>query len=699
MRKIFLFNFLMFVAAGAWAQCGTGAAPTMPAAPAASLAGQELRTWLKANWYDGKRNTPTLGYNTARDKMFGYVDNNSNKVRCIYGGYELSLSQCSGRPNVTTTSFNTEHTIPQSFFNQATPYVDDIHHLFPTVDDWNNLRSNYRFGEVTDAQTSKWMRGLSELSTTIPTSNIDEYSEFLSSGSASIYEPREDQKGNTARAIFYFFTMHPTAVSNGITSVVANPQTLYQWHIQDPVTAVEQERNIRTAKVQGNYNPYIAYPELVAKAWGFTPVAGDTLISFVQATGSVVEGNTGTTNYTISVNLSPAPTVTKTVQVVIEPTGTTATAADYTFTTQTLTFAPGVSSQQASISIVGDTQVETDETLVLRLTNQTSGIVLGTTPTHTITIVNDDGGSIGGIPTVPLDSVRNNRADGSAYMVGKSVRVYGTVYGVNINKSATNAKAFQFTLRDATNGINIRNGLSTVSYTYTGAEGDSVKVIGKVEVFRGLTQIAVDSITRIATGRPIKTPSLVDALNEGTESDLVKLTNLTFVTPTQWTTGTGTGGFNVDITDGTTTFQMRIDNDVDLYNLPRPSAPFNVVGLGGQFTSTTTAPFVGGYQILPRRATDITPYVVSTKDAKNKALRLYPNPASNQVNIAVTDSRWNGKNVTVNFTNMLGQVVYSQELTLDGNANISTANMPQGMYVVSIISANEVMQKQLVVGK
>ena len=693
MKKILLVNVLAFLSFGAWAQCSISSAPTMPAAPAANLSGQALKDWLKQNWYDGKRTS--LGYNTARDRMYGFVENNSNKVTCIYGGNELSLSQCSGRPNVTTSSYDTEHLIPQAFFAQATPYVDDIHHLYPTVNTWNNLRSSYKFAENTDAQTTAWVRGLSEQSATIPTTEIDSYSEFRNNGSSSTFEPREKSKGNVARSIFYFFTVHPTAVSNGIASVVADPQTLYQWHVQDPVDATEQERNIRTARVQGNYNPYIAHPELVARAWGFTPVAGDTLVSFVQSSGSVVEGNAGTTNYTISVNISPAPTVTKTVQVVVNATGTTATATDYTFTTQTLTFAPGVASQQASVSIVGDTDVEPNETIVLGLSNPSSGIVLGTTPAHTITVVNDDGGAIGGIPTVPLDSVRNARADGSAYMTGKSVRVYGTVYGVNINKVATNPKAFQFTLRDATNGVNIRNANSQATFTYNGAEGDSVKVIGKVEVFRGLTQIAVDSITRIATGRPIKTPTLVDALNEATESDLVKITNLTVV---NWPAATGSG-VTATATDGTTTFDIRIDADVNVFGTAAPVGLFNLTGLGSQFT-TGTGVFTGGYQIMPRALTDIQLVSSVKSDKANKALRLFPNPAKNVVYLSATNADWTNKPLAVSVVNALGQTVKKETVTIVANAaTLSIADLPQGIYSVLITSASETIQKQLVVTK
>jgi len=37
--------------------------------PPDNLSGEELRTWLKQNWYDGEHNE--LGYSEARRKMYG----------------------------------------------------------------------------------------------------------------------------------------------------------------------------------------------------------------------------------------------------------------------------------------------------------------------------------------------------------------------------------------------------------------------------------------------------------------------------------------------------------------------------------------------------------------------------------------------------------------------------------------------------
>lgn len=236
-------------------------------APPSSLAGEELKTWLRTNWYDGKR--IVLDYGTARGKMYNYIDNYNNTVTCVYSGYQESKAYSETSTSTAVGNINCEHTVPQSWFDEAVRMRSDIHHLFPTYIQWNSDRGSDPFAEIPDNQTTKWVRG-SNSQSGIPTANIDEYSE----DGPGKYEPREDHKGNVARAIFYFYTMHANerfdAGKNSI-SAAADINTLYQWHLQDPVDARERERNNRVEVSQGNRNPYIDYPDLVAKAWNFTP--------------------------------------------------------------------------------------------------------------------------------------------------------------------------------------------------------------------------------------------------------------------------------------------------------------------------------------------------------------------------------------------------------------------------------------------
>jgi endonuclease I len=253
MRKAIFTLFVLFIAAQiVWSQ----------SAPPSNLTGSSLRTWLKSNWYDGK--CSTLDYGDARSQMYGYIFEKDDKIQCVYTGYKYKSSY----NTKDVGDINCEHTVPQSYFGKKDPMKSDIHHLFPTHNRVNSSRSNYPFKEINDSYTDKWFiyDGKYITQSNIPSSNIDAYSELETDGTNS-FEPREDHKGDVARAIFYFYTMYPTQA--GDISRVANINTLYEWHKQDPVTAWDIERNKRIKKKQGNSNPYIEYPELVARAWGF----------------------------------------------------------------------------------------------------------------------------------------------------------------------------------------------------------------------------------------------------------------------------------------------------------------------------------------------------------------------------------------------------------------------------------------------
>lgn len=244
--------------------------------------GEQTRTWIKQNYFDNKTRSNT-SYDEGRRYMYAYVDNPNNLVTCVYGGYQHSYTPSptptnpvqSAAPSGWLTSLqtngtlmiNAEHTIPQSFFSSNAPMVGDIHHLFPTYHQWNSDRSNYRFADIPDNLTTKWERNLTS-QTTIPTTNIDEYSERGTINGEVFYEPREDHKGRVARAVLYFYTVYPTQAGS-ITSV-AELSTLQRWHEQQQPNAADIARNTRVEAAQGNRNPYIDNPSWIYQAWCLT---------------------------------------------------------------------------------------------------------------------------------------------------------------------------------------------------------------------------------------------------------------------------------------------------------------------------------------------------------------------------------------------------------------------------------------------
>jgi serralysin len=99
---------------------------------------------------------------------------------------------------------------------------------------------------------------------------------------------------------------------------------------------------------------------------------------------TVVEGLTSPQNLSYTVSLSGSSTQTITVQYSTFN-GTALAGSDYTTTTGTLTFKPGVTSQTISIPIVNDSVNEANETFTVKLTSPTNA-TLGGTATVTTTI-------------------------------------------------------------------------------------------------------------------------------------------------------------------------------------------------------------------------------------------------------------------------------------------------------------------------
>ncbi len=96
---------------------------------------------------------------------------------------------------------------------------------------------------------------------------------------------------------------------------------------------------------------------------------------------------------TLPVSLSAASG--KTITVAYSATGGTATgdSVDYTLASGTLTFVPGDTSEDISITIEDEIYGEADETIIVTLSNPTNA-VLGVNTSYTYTIINDD------LPTV-----------------------------------------------------------------------------------------------------------------------------------------------------------------------------------------------------------------------------------------------------------------------------------------------------------
>lgn len=204
-----------------------------------------------------------LSYTAARNFMYTVLDNHNDSVTCVYTGFTIYLDPNAPDPiqAALAAGINNEHTWPQSLGATGNARAD-LHHLFPTRVDVNSDRGNLPFAEIPDPQTDRWYR-LNFQQSSIPTQFIDEYSELDLNLS---FEPREDHKGNAARAIFYFYTMYRSQADP--TFFLVQKNYLRSWNVLDPPDSAELFRSALIAGQQeGKPNPFVLDTTLVSRAY------------------------------------------------------------------------------------------------------------------------------------------------------------------------------------------------------------------------------------------------------------------------------------------------------------------------------------------------------------------------------------------------------------------------------------------------
>lgn len=177
--------------------------------------------------------------------------------------------KCGGYKKVCDC-YNREHSIPASWFNNATPMYSDAFHVVPTDGYVNNQRGNHPFGECSGG---KYLS--SQATGRLGTSTFPGYS-------GTVFEPADEYKGDFARNYFYMLTCYRNknfsqkgggpdmfTYSNGVAGLTSyGLALLLKWHRQDPVSQKEIDRNEAIYAQQENRNPYIDHPGLVEYIWG-----------------------------------------------------------------------------------------------------------------------------------------------------------------------------------------------------------------------------------------------------------------------------------------------------------------------------------------------------------------------------------------------------------------------------------------------
>ena len=245
---------------------------------------------LKTQLFEIINNHNDQGYNALDDF---YITNdidvyyeNDNTILDVYSEnpsgtdpYNFSTENSCGNYSDEGDCYNKEHIIPQSVFGSNFPMRSDAHQVLPTDGRVNGFRSAYPFGVVGQSLVSQ--SGISN-----PTQNGSKLGNNLNEGYSIgytniVFEPIDEFKGDIARIYFYFITRYENLISswssydmfNGSSDQVLQDtflNILINWHLSDPVSQKEIDRNNQIYLFQGNRNPFIDHPEYVEEIWSST---------------------------------------------------------------------------------------------------------------------------------------------------------------------------------------------------------------------------------------------------------------------------------------------------------------------------------------------------------------------------------------------------------------------------------------------
>ena len=176
--------------------------------------------------------------------------------------------------------WNREHVIANSWFGgSSNPAFTDIHNLFPSDTHANSEKSNLPLGEVV-------MNNVGNLSLSMIGDDANECIDNCNPNFANgeVFEPTDIYKGDFARVNLYMAVKYQNEISEwegdsqcGDQALITDPfkffescylNLLLRWHLEDPPSQLEIDRNDAAQIFQGNRNPFVDRPEYAALIWG-----------------------------------------------------------------------------------------------------------------------------------------------------------------------------------------------------------------------------------------------------------------------------------------------------------------------------------------------------------------------------------------------------------------------------------------------
>ncbi len=199
------------------------------------------------------------------------------------------------------------------------------------------------------------------------------------------------------------------------------------------------------------------------------------------------------------------------------------------------------------------------------------------------------------LPTYSIGTVSTTDSLGMPDSLDIDCYVAGTVFTGDYDGNA----GISFYMMDNTGGINVFNFRDVSDYVVN--DGDSILVKGSIKNYYGLLELVADSIIVLDSNKTYAAAKVVSTLDASTESEFIELKSVHLADASQWPASGNSN--NVDIITQTgDTLLMRIDGDAGIDSIS-PGCQFNITGVGAQYDRSS--PYTSGYQIFPRKATDI----------------------------------------------------------------------------------------------
>ena len=265
---------------------------------------------LKSALHDIIKDHTTISYQQIWS-AFWSTDNKGNNVvwdmysdgaSYSYSYYTNGGDQC-GTYEQEGDCFNREHSWPQSWFSNAATPTTDLHHIFPTDGFVNYQRSNFPFGEVSNATWTS--QNGSKLG---PCKSSLGYT-------GKVFEPIDEYKGDFARALMYMSVRYYGEDDDWGSSGMTNKSVFEDWAINmlldwsdnDPVSQKEIDRNNVIYGIQRNRNPFIDHPEYAHIIWeaGWTGVTYNITCATVNH-GSISAPSTAVEGTMVTLTATPA---------------------------------------------------------------------------------------------------------------------------------------------------------------------------------------------------------------------------------------------------------------------------------------------------------------------------------------------------------------------------------------------------------